>query len=99
MSKNKQIISKPVESIWDKLYPDVTEAENLKLRSHILMEVVNTIKRKELSKKEISKLLGLDKERVKQLMTGMLGCFSLKDLTVILNKLGYRVIPAFEIIK
>lgn len=83
----------------DKLFPDSVEAEDLKLRSKLLMKAVNIIQKKKYKKKEIAELLDISKDRVKLMMTGKLTYFTLIDLNVILNRLGYRIVPTFEKMK
>lgn len=79
------------ESVWDAISDSPEEAENMKLRSQLMMKISEHVKARELDSKAIQKLLGLTQPRVSYLMTGKLDKFSLDALVQMAARAGLHV--------
>lgn len=67
-------------SVWDALVNSPEEAENLRIRSQLMMAITQTIKGWEVSQKEASKRLHLTQPRLNDLLKGKIDKFSLDAL-------------------
>ncbi len=67
-------------SVWDAIEDTPEEAENMKLRSILMMALKNHITRSEMSQAEAAKLLGVTQPRVSDLMRGKINLFGLDAL-------------------
>ena len=67
------------------------EAENLKLRSTLMMRVEKFVKQSELTQTEAAKQLGITQPRLNQLLKGKIQLFSLDALVNMLANAGLRV--------
>ena len=70
---------------------DTEEAENLKLRAELMMEIERYIERKGLKQKEAAELFGVTQPRVSDLMRGKIERFSIDALVGMLAQAGMRV--------
>jgi predicted XRE-type DNA-binding protein len=79
------------EDGWEalKLRPEV--AENLRLRSHAMILIRETIRKRRLTQVRAAKLLRVSQPRVSALMNGHIDKFSLDALIEMLSSLGFRV--------
>ena len=57
-------------NIWDAIADTPAEAENLKLRSQLMMELEQHIVREKITQEEASKRLGVSRPRVSDLVRG-----------------------------
>jgi len=83
---------KQFKSVWDALEDEPLMAENMKMRSNLMMAIEDQINDKGLKQREISELLGLTQPRVSALMNGKIADFSLDTLICIAHQTGLHVI-------
>ena len=67
------------------------EAENLRLRSELLIEIEGYVRRNGLTQREIAKRLNITQPRLNDLLKGKLDKFSLDALVNIASQTGLRV--------
>jgi predicted XRE-type DNA-binding protein len=79
------------DSIWDAIEDDPAEAANMKLRSALMIELKQHIRRRGLSQAEAAKLFGVTQPRVSDLMRGKINLFGLDALVGMLAAAGLRV--------
>jgi predicted XRE-type DNA-binding protein len=84
------------ESVWDAICESPEEAEHMKLRSHLLVQIQQYLEREQLSGQEAAKRLGLTEPRVSYLRQGDISKFSLDKLVDIAWRAGYRVTMELE---
>ena len=86
MDKNRQF-----NSVWDALEDDPVRAENLKLRSVLLMEITQKIQSMELTQSEAGEILCINQPRVSALLQGQIDQFRLDSLVDMAHRLGLNV--------
>jgi predicted XRE-type DNA-binding protein len=84
-------IDKRFDSVWDALEDDPVRAENLKLRSALMMEIAETIKRQELTQMQAAAILCITQPRVSALLKGKINDFRLDGLVDMAHRLGLQV--------
>ncbi|KVG40158.1 helix-turn-helix domain-containing protein [Burkholderia ubonensis] len=67
------------------------EAENMKLRSELMMALKHHITRMEISQAQAAKLFGITQPRVSDLMRGKINLFGLDTLVNMATAAGLRV--------
>lgn len=70
---------------------DKAEAENLKLRSALMMRIEDWVKASGLTQAAAAKVLGLTQPRLNALLKGKIGLFSLDALVNVASKAGLSV--------
>src|SRR5258706_15078213 len=70
------------------------EAENLKIRADLMIELTKLIEARELTQAAAAKLLGVTQPRVSDLMRGKIDRFSVDSLIEMLGHAGARVSAA-----
>jgi predicted XRE-type DNA-binding protein len=85
MSKNRFV------SVWDAIESTHEEAENMKLRSALMMALKAHLARTDLSQVQIAKLFGVTQPRVSDLMRGKIDPFGLDALVNMAAAAGLRV--------
>ena len=75
------------------------EAEHLRVRSDLLVQLQKAIKSQGLKQAEAAKLLGVTQPRVSDLMRGRLDLFSVDSLIDMLARVGVRVRVVFTTTK
>ena len=78
-------------SIWDALEDTQEAAENMKLRSTLMMALKNHILKAEISQAEAAKLFGVTQPRISDLMRGKINLFGLDALVSMATSAGMRV--------
>jgi predicted XRE-type DNA-binding protein len=78
-------------SVWDAIEKDQVQAENLKLRSSLMVALKRHIERKGLSQAEAAKVFGVTQPRISNLMRGKIELFGLDMLVNMLATAGMRV--------
>ena len=78
-------------SVWDAIENTPTEAENLKLRSALMMALEEHIKRKGWSQSEAARRFGVTQPRVSDLMRGKIALFGLDTLVNMAVAAGLQV--------
>jgi predicted XRE-type DNA-binding protein len=85
-------VRKSSGNVFSDLGFDGAEAENLKLRSQLMMELEKLIRARKLSQTEAAKALGIQQSRVSDLVRGKIDRFSIDTLVNLLAKAGKRVV-------
>lgn len=68
-----------------------TEAENLLIRSNLMTEIEQYIKRKKLTQRQAAKLFGVTQPRISDLNRGKINLFSVDTLIAMLARAGMKV--------
>jgi predicted XRE-type DNA-binding protein len=79
------------DNVWDAIEDNPAEAENLKLRSAIMMALKGHIKRQGLSQAEAAALLGVTQPRISDLMRGKIDLFGLDTLVNLVTAAGMHI--------
>ncbi|MGA3011424.1 MAG: XRE family transcriptional regulator [Terracidiphilus sp.] len=86
MKKNKAY-----ESVWDAIEPDPVKAENLKLRSSLMLALTRHIKSEGLTQAEAARIFGVTQPRISNLIHGKIDLFGLDILVRMAAIAGMRV--------
>jgi predicted XRE-type DNA-binding protein len=78
-------------NVWDAIEDTPAQAENMKLRSALIMALKDHILRAGLSQSEAAKLLGVTQPRISDLMRGKIELFSLDTLVNMIGAVGLHV--------
>ena len=78
-------------SVWDAIEDTPEAAENMKLRSVLMMALKGQIARSGLSQAQAAKLLGVTQPRVSDLMRGKINLFALDALVNMATTAGLRI--------
>jgi predicted XRE-type DNA-binding protein len=78
-------------SVWDAIEDAPAEAENMKLRSALMMAIKGHIERAGLTQAEAAKLLGVTQPRVSDLVRGKINLFALDSLVNMAVAAGMQV--------
>ena len=79
------------ESVWDAIEDTPAEAENMKLRSTLMMNLKNFIVSNKLSQAEAAKLFNITQPRVSDLMRGKINLFAIDTLVNMAAAAGMSV--------
>ena len=79
------------ENVWDAIEDDPAVAENLKLRSSLMIELERHIKRQGWTQAEAAKRFGVTQPRISNLMRGKINAFGLDLLVKMATRAGLRV--------
>ncbi len=82
---------KTFDSVWDAIEDDPATAENLKLRSALMMALKRHIKAQGWSQTETARRLGVTQPRISDLMRGKIHLFSLDTLVNLVVAAGLHV--------
>lgn len=86
MSEDKQF-----SNVWDALEEDPVRAENLKLRSALMIEISERIKSEGLTQMQAAEILQVTQPRVSALLKGKINDFRLDSLVDMAHRLGLHV--------
>ncbi|NHV27944.1 helix-turn-helix domain-containing protein [Burkholderia sp. D-99] len=78
-------------SVWDAIEGQPAEAENMKLRSELMIALKQRIAQLELSQAQAAKQLGITQPRVSDLMRGKINLFALDTLVNMATAAGLRI--------
>jgi predicted XRE-type DNA-binding protein len=78
-------------SVWDALEDTPQEAENLRLRSVLMMALKDHLTQAGLSQAQAAKLLGVTQPRVSDLLRGKIHLFSLDTLVNMAASAGLHI--------
>jgi predicted XRE-type DNA-binding protein len=78
-------------NVWDAIEDTPAQAENMKLRSVLIMALKDHIARTGLSQLEAAKLLGVTQPRISDLMRGKIDLFGLDTLVNMIGAAGLHV--------
>jgi predicted XRE-type DNA-binding protein len=79
------------DNVWDAIEDDPAVAENLKLRSLLMIELQRHIKRQKWTQAEAANAFGVTQPRISNLMHGKINAFGLDLLVRMATKAGLRV--------
>jgi predicted XRE-type DNA-binding protein len=83
--------NKRYASVWDAIESTPAQAENMKLRSSLMLAVKRHIEREGLSQTAAAKVFGVTQPRISDLVRGKIELFSLDMLVNMLTAAGLRV--------
>ena len=83
--------SQSFESVWDALEEDPVKAENMKLRSALMIAIVDYINTAGLTQVAAAKKMQITQPRVSALIQGKIEAFRLDALIDLIHKLGMHV--------
>lgn len=78
-------------SVWDAIEDTPEEAENMKLRSGLMMALKKYLTRTELSQAQAAKLFGVTQPRISDLMRGKINLFGLDALVNMAAAAGMHI--------
>lgn len=78
-------------SIWDAIEDTPEVAENMKLRSTLMLALKNHLVRANINQREAAKLLGVTQPRISDLMRGKINLFALDALVNMAAAAGLHV--------
>ena len=79
------------ESVWDAIEDTAAAAENLKLRSSVMMALEQHIRAKGWTQAEAARQLGVTQPRISDLVRGKIDLFSLDTLVNMATAAGLHV--------
>ena len=82
---------KTFESVWDAIEDTPQDAENMRLRSHLLIALTDRIRSKGWTQRVAAERLGVTQPRVSDLMRGKIDLFSLDTLVNMVAAAGLHV--------
>jgi predicted XRE-type DNA-binding protein len=83
--------NKQFTSVWDAIEDTPEEAENMKLRSTLMMALKNHIDRRSLTQVQAAKLFGITQPRVSDLIRGKINLFALDALVNMATAAGLHI--------
>jgi predicted XRE-type DNA-binding protein len=78
-------------SVWDAIENTPADAENMKLRSALMIVIKEHVKEKGWTQGEAAEQLGVTQPRVSDLMRGKIELFSLDTLVNMVTAIGLKV--------
>jgi predicted XRE-type DNA-binding protein len=78
-------------SIWDAIESTQAQAENMKLRSALMLALKEHIAKEGLSQSKAAKIFGVTQPRISDLMRGRIDLFAIDTLVNMLATAGLRV--------
>ncbi|MEA2882209.1 MAG: hypothetical protein QOH32_1465 [Bradyrhizobium sp.] len=78
-------------NVWDAIEDTPAQAENMKLRSQLMMALKDHIARTELTQTQAARLLGVTQPRISDLMRGKIELFGLDTLVNMIGAAGLHV--------
>lgn len=79
------------ESVWDAVEDTSQEAEIMKMRSGLMIEIKQYIKQKGLNQTQAAQLFGVTQPRISDLMRGKINLFGLDSLIQMVLTAGLKV--------
>lgn len=79
-------------NVFEDLGFDKETAENLRIRSALMIEIEQFIRRRHLTQAQAAKLLGVSQPRVSDLVRGKIGLFTIDMLVNMLSRVGRKVV-------
>jgi predicted XRE-type DNA-binding protein len=84
-------MSKRFASVWDAIEDTPAEAENMKLRSRLMIILKDQINAQGWTQAEAAKRLNVTQPRISDLMRGKIDLFGLDSLVTMLRAAGLRL--------
>lgn len=79
------------DNVWDAISDTPEEAENMKLRSQLMIVLKEYIARRALSGAEAAALLGVSQPRISELQQGKINLFSIDKLVTMMASAGLQI--------
>jgi predicted XRE-type DNA-binding protein len=79
------------KNVWDAIEPDPVKAENLKLRSSLMLALTCYIKSNGFTQAQAAKVFGVTQPRISNLIHGKIDAFALDLLVRMATAAGMRV--------
>jgi predicted XRE-type DNA-binding protein len=79
------------ESVWDAIEDTPAQAENMKLRSSLMIALREHIKQTGMSQIQAAKMFGVTQPRISDLMRGHIDLFAIDSLVNMLATAGLHV--------
>jgi predicted XRE-type DNA-binding protein len=79
------------DSVWDAIAATPGEAENMKIRSRLMMALRDHIEQQGLTQASAARLLGVTQPRISDLMRGRIDLFAIDTLINMLHAAGLQV--------
>ena len=70
---------------------ELPDAEKLKIKTGLIIEIMNAMERQGLTQHQAAQIMGLTQPKVSEMMRGKLNLFSERKLMECLNRLGYDI--------
>ncbi|KND16666.1 XRE family transcriptional regulator [Pannonibacter phragmitetus] len=86
-----QFANERFASVWDAIEDTPEEAENMKLRSMLMMALKSHIERAGLNQAQAAQMFGVTQPRVSDLMRGKINLFGLDALVNMAAAAGLRI--------
>lgn len=83
--------AKVYANVWDAIEPDPVKAENLKLRSALMLALTRHIKSEGLTQAQAAKVFGVTQPCISNLIHGKIDAFALDMLVKMAAAAGLRV--------
>ncbi|WP_150303144.1 helix-turn-helix domain-containing protein [Pseudomonas saliphila] len=84
-------MSQHFESVWDAIEDTPAQAENMKVRSALMIELKKHVETEGLSQTQAAKLFGVTQPRISDLLRGKINLFSIDMLINMLATAGMHV--------
>ena len=84
-------MSQRFESVWDAIEDTPAQAENMKVRSALMIALKERIEAEGLSQASVAKLFGVTQPRISDLLRGKVTLFSIDTLINMLATAGLHV--------
>lgn len=78
-------------SVWDAITATPAEAENMKIRSQLMLALRDHIERQGLTQAKAARLFGVTQPRISDLMRGRIDLFAIDTLVNMLHTAGMQV--------
>jgi predicted XRE-type DNA-binding protein len=85
------VTSKRLENVWDAIEATPTEAENMRVRSALMVDLTAYIDQSGLTQAEIARRFGVSQPRISDLRRGKIDLFSIDALVNMLPAAGLRL--------
>ncbi len=79
-------------NVWDALFDDKEKAENLRIRSSLMIEITQYIKQNNLTQKQAAQKFDVSQPRLSNLVNGKIDMFTIDTLVNILTKTGAEIV-------
>ena len=79
------------DNVWDAIEATAAEAENMKLRSSLMIALQDHIAQTGMSQKQAAKAFGVTQPRISDLMRGKIDLFAIDSLVNMLAAAGLRI--------
>lgn len=79
------------ENVWDALEDTPAAAENMKLRSSLMIALQDHIAQTGMSQSQAAKVFGVTQPRISDLMRGKIDLFAIDSLVNMLTAAGLRI--------